>query len=348
MGKIFSRTGDGSIIEQTPAELMQDLEDGTTDAAERGKIPALSTDEVKHIYDIMASPYKFVSVEPGREIVLTYDGCNNKVKRVAVDEDRLQSAKIFEKLLGADTIDIGHVDYSWKPVKTIFHFERTLVEEALMVTHAPLTYGAMPNLGLYSQPDGPMPNPAELLPQGRIDEALASYEATVDLAVEDMVALGGAMYESGVDGINFDTVGAAGDPDFLAALKATRILKQQYPDIKIMLGMAGEFVLGLHGRLTFDGVRLAGLYAHEQVKVAEQAGVDIFGPVCNTNPSESTAWNLSRAITFMKACGEVATVPIHVNMGMGVGAVTLHDHPPIDITSRTSKAMVEICRLDGL
>jgi len=35
-------------------------------------------------------------------------------------------------------------------------------------------------------------------------------------------------------------------------------------------------------------------------------------------------------------------------MGMGVGAVTVADHPPIDIVSRASKAMVEITRLDGL
>jgi dimethylamine--corrinoid protein Co-methyltransferase len=35
-------------------------------------------------------------------------------------------------------------------------------------------------------------------------------------------------------------------------------------------------------------------------------------------------------------------------MGMGVGAVPVTDHPPVDIVSRASKAMVEICRLDGL
>ena len=46
--------------------------------------------------------------------------------------------------------------------------------------------------------------------------------------------------------------------------------------------------------------------------------------------------------------GEVAKIPIHANMGMGVGAVPTCDHPPIDTVSRASKAMVEICRLDGL
>ena len=112
--------------------------------------------------------------------------------------------------------------------------------------------------------------------------------------------------------------------------------------------MAGEFVLGMHGDLFYDDERLAGMYPHEQVKMAEKAGVTIFGPVCNTNTNESTPWNLSRAITFMKACCEAANIPVHVNMGMGVGAMTVHDHPPLDVASRASKAMVEICRLDGL
>ena len=89
--------------------------------------------------------------------------------------------------------------------------------------------------------------------------------------------------------------------------------------------MAGEFVLGMHGDLFYDDERLAGMYPHEQVKMAEKAGVTIFGPVCNTNTNESTPWNLSRAITFMKACCEAANIPVHVNMGMGVGAMTVHD-----------------------
>jgi dimethylamine--corrinoid protein Co-methyltransferase len=186
------------------------------------------------------------------------------------------------------------------------------------------------------------------LPQGKIAEARASYENAVEDAVKDIVYVASAMYESGADGINLDTVGAAGDADFLAGLKATEILRKKYPDICIELGMAGEFVLGLHGELTYEETRLAGLYTHEQVKVAEKAGVTIFGPVVNTKTSKSSPWNLSRAITFIRACCEAASVPIHVNMGMGVGGVTMTNQPPIDIVSRASKAMVEICRLDGL
>jgi len=348
MGKIWTRFGDGTPVALTESELMRDLEEGTEDAADRAKVAPLSQDELKHLFSIFASPYRFVSVEPGKEVVLSYDGTPLKMWRTQVSVNRIQCLEIYEKLMGADTLELGHVDYSFKPIKPIVGFEQPLMEKALMTTTAPIFYGAMPNLGLYSQPDGPFPNPAELMPEGKIEEAQESYEAAAEEAVKDIVYVCSSLYESGADGIVLDTVGAAGDADFLAGLKACEILKKKYPEMCIELGMAGEFVLGMHGDLTYDGVRLAGLYPQDQVKLAEKAGVTIFGPVCNTNTNKSSPWNLSRAITFMKACGEIAKIPVHVNMGMGVGAVTAHDHPPIDIVSRASKGMVEICRLDGL
>ena len=348
MGTILTRYGDGTPVEMSADDIRRDLEEGTADAADRGNIPALDKVELDHLIDIFSSPHRFVGVEPGREVVLTYDGSPIKMLRAQVNVDRLQCLQIYEKLLGADTLEMGHMDYSFKPVKPIVTYEQPLLEQVLSVTTAPVFYGAMPNLGLYSQPDGPFPNPSELIPQGQIQEAMDSYEAAVEEAVNDIVYVSSAMYESGADAIILDTVGAAGDADFLAGLKATEILKEKYPGICIELGMAGEFVLGMHGDLKWDGNRLAGLYAHDQVKLAEKAGVTVFGPVCNTNTSESTPWNLARAITFMKACCEVATIPVHVNMGMGVGAMTVNDHPPLDVASRASKAMVEICRLDGL
>jgi len=348
MGKILTKLGDGSPAEFTESELKQDLEEGTRDAADRANVPPLSEEELKYLFDVFSSPYRFVSVEPGNEIVLSYDGTPLKMWRTQISVNRIQCLEIYEKLLGADTLEMGHVDYSFKPIKPIVGFEQPLLEKALLTTTAPIFYGAMPNLGLYSQPDGPFPNPSELLPMGKIAEARESYEKAVEDAVKDMVYVCSAMYESGADGIILDTVGAAGDADFLAGLKATEILKTKYPKMCIELGMAGEFVLGMHGDLTYDGVRLAGLYPQDQVKLAEKAGVTIFGPVCNTNSSESSPWNVARAVTFMKACGEAASIPVHVNMGMGVGGVPVHDYPPIDIVSRASKAMVEICRLDGL
>ena len=160
MGKIFSRFGDGTPTEMSESELRADLEAGTEDAADRGKIPPLSEDELNHLFDIFSSPYKFISVEPGQEIVLTYDGAHVKMRRHGLNVDRIQGLRIYEKVMGADTLELCHVDYSFKPVKPIVTFEQPVMEQALLVTHAPLFYGAMPNLGLYSQPDGPFPNPS--------------------------------------------------------------------------------------------------------------------------------------------------------------------------------------------
>jgi len=348
MGKILTRMGDGFLVEITEGELRKDLEEGTKDAAERAKVPPLSEDDLKYLFDIFKSPSRFVGVEIGNEVVLTYDGPHTKFVRTGVHIGRTHGLQIYEKCLGSDTMELSHFDYSYKAIKPIVTYEQPVLEEALLATTIPLFYGAMPNLGYYSQPDGPVPNPAELLPLGKIKEARASQEEAVNLAVKDMIFVASAMYESGADGINFDTTGAAGDPDFLAVLRATEILRAKYPDMCIEVGMAGEFILGMHGEMTYGGTRLAGLYPHEQVKLAEKAGATIFGPVVNTNTGKSCAWNLARALTFLKPCVEISSVPIHVNMGMGVGAVPVADHPPVDAVSRASTAMVEVLRLDGL
>jgi dimethylamine---corrinoid protein Co-methyltransferase len=340
--------GDGSVVNVSEGELRRDLEDGTKDAAERAGVPPLTEDDLKFLFEIYSSPSKIVSVEPGNEIVLSFDAGTLKLQRLGINTGRIHNIQIMERALGADTMEMGHIDYSFKPVKPILGDEQQEFEQALLVSTLPLFYGAMPNLAIYSQPDGPLPNPAELLPMGKISEARASQEEAVEMAVKDIVYIASAMYESGADGINFDTTGAAGDPDFLATLRATKILKEKYPDLCIELGMANEFILGMHGDMEYEGVRLAGLYPHDQLKLVEEAGVTIFGPTVNTNTSKSCPWNVARAITFIKPCVQNSRIPIHANMGMGVGGAPVVDNPPTDAISRASKAMVEICRLDGL
>jgi len=348
MGKIKTRMGDGFRVEMTEAEVREDLEVGTKDAAERAGVSPLSDDELKYLYEIFECPYRVVGVEEGKEVVLSYDSSNTKIKRAGITVSKIQSLQVLERALGADTLELAHIDYSYKAVKSIVPFEIPIMEQALLLTIPPLFYGAMPNLGLYSQPDGPCPNPADLLPQGKIAEAQASYEEAVEYAVKDMVYVGSEMYETGADGINFDTTAAAGDAEFLATLKAVEILKKKYPEMGIEMGMSGEFILGMHGEVEYDGVRLAGLYPHDQLKLAQKAGVSIFGPAINIVTNKSLPWNVARSITWTKACSEVSEIPIHANLGMGVGGVPLNLTPPVDALSRTSKAHVEICRLDGL
>jgi len=348
MGKIKTRFGDGFRVEMDEAEVRKDLEVGTKDAAERGGVSPLTDDELKYLYEIFECPYRVVGVEEGKEVVLSYDSSNTKIKRAQISVSKIQSLQILERALGADTLELAHIDYSYKPVKPIVPFEIPIMEQALLLTIPALFYGAMPNLGLYSQPDGPCPNPADLLPQGKIAEAQASYEEAVEYAVSDMVYVGSEMYEAGADGINFDTTAAAGDAEFLAALRAAETLKKKYPEMGIEMGMSGEFILGMHGEVEYDGVRLAGLYPHDQLKLAQKAGVSIFGPAINIVTNKSLPWNVARSITWTKACSEVSEIPIHANLGMGVGGVPLNLTPPVDALSRASKAHVEICRLDGL
>jgi dimethylamine--corrinoid protein Co-methyltransferase len=348
MGKIRTKTGDGWPIELTEAEVMQDIEDGTLNASKKGKIPPLSDDEIRYLFDLLKSTCKLSSVEKGQEVLMTYDGGTNKIGRLGINTGQLQVLQLYERCFGADTTELSHLDYSFKPVKPIVHEFTHLMEQAQLLMVAPVFYGAMPNLGLYTQPDGPMQNPAELLPKGMIAEAREAYEGAIELAVKDMVYVSSNLYEAGADGINFDSVGASGDADFKAALMACEILKKKYPDICIEMGMAGEFILGMHSEVTHNGVRLAGLYPHDQAKVAQEAGVTIFGPVVNTKTNESFPWNISRVITFIKACVEKSDMPIHANMGQGVGGLPVCDVPSIDHVSLATKAVVEITRLDGL
>lgn len=354
MKKYLMRMGDGERIEMEEKEIREDLLAGTDDAADRGKIPALSADDIEQLYAIFTNPCRVVGVEPGNEVVLTHDIGSLRLmgdqanSGVGIPLSRVQGIQVHERAFAVDTMELGHIDYSFKPVKPVIAMEQQEMENALMSTVIPMFYGAMPNLGLYYQPDGPCSNPSDLLPMGKVNEAREAQEEAIEHAIRDMVYISSRIYEVGGDGINFDTTGAAGDTDFLATLRAVEELKSQFPDLCIEVGMAGEFVLGMHGGLNYQGQRLAGLYPHQQVKLAEKAGADIFGPVVNTNTSKSMPWNLARAVTFVKACVEAAEIPIHVNMGMGVGGSPVFETPPIDSVTRASKAMVEVAKVDGL
>ena len=349
MEKIVTRMGDGSRIEMSAAEIQEELEAGAQDAADRAKVSALTDDEIKYLLDLYRCKDRVVGVEQGKECCLTYDNMTSKIKRAHIPVSKIQQLLLFERGLGADTLELTHIDYSFKQCKHVVQYEKPNMEQAVLQTIAPIFYGSMPNLGLYSVPDGPVVNPADLLPQGKIDEAQNAYEEMAEYAIKDMVYVGSELYEkAGADGINFDTTAASGDAEFYAALKAAEILHDKYPAMGIEMGMSGEFILGMHAEIEYDGVRLAGLYPHDQLKLAQKAGVTIFGPAINIATNESLPWNLARSIVFTKACTEISDIPVHANLGMGVGGVPLTLTPPLDALSRASKAHVEICRLDGL
>lgn len=343
----FSRMGDGSIIHMTGEEIRKDIENGIADGVKCGKIEALSKEDRERLYEIITMPGNSVGVEHGKQVVSTSDDASNcKLKDSPLD--RMTQMIVYERFLGADSVDMGLSDYNYKAAKAVVNEEVMLGKSALNYMIMPVLYGGMPNLGFYTKPDGPVDNWAELLPQGKIDEALAAQEEAIEYAVHDMVYVAQVMRQAGIDGINLDTAGAAGDADFLASLKAAEAISEKYPELGIEMGMAGEFVLGMHGRLEYDGERLAGMYPHKQVKAAEKAGVSIFGPVVNTVTTKSLAWNLARTCTFLKACSHAANIPLHANAGMGVCGVPMTEVLPVDAVTRVGKALIEICNMDGL
>jgi dimethylamine---corrinoid protein Co-methyltransferase len=341
--RVLTRLGDGTFVEMTPSEIQADLLAGSELGARRAKVPVLGDDEIAHLLDIFCSPSKFSAVDIGDEVVLSFDGSGNADLGLPVSE-----LLIYQNHHGADCIELWHHDYSYKAVKTVLSFQTQMMKEAQLAVVAPLNYGAMPDLGRYSRPDGPCPNWSELLPLGRIQEARDAQLAAVDHAVPDMVHVGTAMAEAGADGLDFDTAAAAGDADLLATLTAIRTLRAAWPDLGVEMGMAAEYVLGMHGELEFDGTRLAGMWPHDQVRMAAAAGATIFGPAVNVNTTKSVAWNVARACTIVKPCAEQATIPIHMNAGMGVGGVPMTPYPPADATARVSRALVDILKLDGL
>jgi len=352
--RIMTRMGDGERVELPLEQVKADILYGTQDAADRGKIPPLTPSEMEQLFEIFADPNRIVSVEPGQEVITTDDGSSMTLtgdqsdSGAGIPMSPLLAVLNFERVCCADTAAIGHRDYSCKPVKPIINYEKQKYHAIAQVATIPLFYGTQPNLGLYFQPDGPYPNPSELLPAGKIDEAKRAQETAAEHLKRDLIFIARELDQVGCDGFNFDTVASAGDADFLAALEAVRALKKIAPSLVIELGMSNEFVLGMHGEITFDGVRLAGLYPHRQVKVAQAAGVDVFGPAVNVKATRSTPWNLSRAVTFVRETVRVADVPVHPNVGMGVCGLPLYETPPIDCVTRVSKALVQIGKADGL
>jgi dimethylamine--corrinoid protein Co-methyltransferase len=346
--------GDGERVAMAAEEVKADIQAATREAAERAEIPELSTDEMEALFDIMAEPCRAVSVEPGQEVIVTDDGCSMSFYSgqdsggVGVSMSRLQAILTYERACAADTTSMGHSDYSFKPVKPIVSSEMNEYYTTSMMTTAPFLYGAQPNMGLYFQPDGPHPNPADLLAGGKIKEAQEVQESAAAQLRQDLVFVGKKLNRVGCEGLNFDTAGSAGDADLSAALEAIGDLRKAAPDMPIILGGSGEFVLGMHGEVTFNGRQLAGMYPHQQARVAEAAGASIFGVAVGTNTNQSVAWNIARTLTFVKAAVEAVDIPVHVNVGMGVGGVPMLEAPPIDSVTRASKSLVQIGKADGL
>jgi dimethylamine--corrinoid protein Co-methyltransferase len=341
--RIATRRGDGSLTEMTRDELAADVVAATELAARKAKVAPLGQDELDHVVDIYASPAAFSAVDIGDQVVLSCDGGGSKMTGTDI-LDLLES----EQRLGQDILELWHIEYSYKAIKTILPFQQQVMQNAQLMLTAPIQYGAQPNLAFYSKPDGPADNWFELLPRGEIAAAREAIEDAMEHATRDMVFVGQGMLDAGADGVDFDTTGGAGDADLLSTLRAVRWLRERYPTAGVELGMAGEFVIGVHAELSWDGRRLAGMWPREQLEVCQDAGVTVFGPAININTGRSCAWNTAYSLTLLKPCMDVARIPVHPNVGQGVCGVPVNGYPGEDASSRAAKAHVEVLRCDGL
>jgi len=354
VGNYKMRMGDGSRRWMSKEEIIDDVQAGVNDAVDCAEVPALTDDDMGRIVDILCEKNHMVTVEEGNEVVITNDGGPLKLmidsgsSAPGIDLGRVQATKVLEKVFSVDTLETAWYDASMKEVKPNIGYEMVHCQDLMSNTVAPVLYMFMPNLGLYYQPTGMFGNPPDLMRDFKIEEAMDQAEKAGDALYEDLMYVTDKILSVGVDGLDFDTTASAGDVEFVSCLKAVENIRKSYPDAYIQMGMSAENILGVHGMVEYDGKVVAGMYPHEQVKVAEKAGVSAFGPVVNTNTSKSSAWNIARAVTIVKECERVSTIPLQVNMGMGVGGTPMFETPPMDAISRADKAMVEVAGVDGI
>ena len=297
MERIPTRMGDGSLVRMTRAEIEADIHAGVEAGAQarQGGAAAPRTRSPTSSTSSRAAPASAPSTSATRS-------SSARTASAARTSGRASTTCRTSSRPCAPTRSscITTTTRSSRSSRCCRSSRRPCARRSSLLT-IPCQYGAMPDLGRYTAPDGPVPNWSQLLPLGRIDEARAAQEEAVEHAVDDIVYVAEGMYEAGADGINLDTAGAAGDADFLAALKAIERIRARYPDWGIQIGMAGEFVLGMHGELEYDGVRLAGLWPADQMRLAAKAGVSVFGPAVNVNTGKTVAWNVARTCTICQA-----------------------------------------------
>jgi dimethylamine--corrinoid protein Co-methyltransferase len=346
------RTGSGELVKMTKQQIKDDIQEGVREAASRGHIPQISGSEIDQILEIMTAPTTTVGIEPGKEIVLSTDGSYMKFTSIGryagVPMSKEQAVWVAERVLGFDTMDLGTSDYSFKPVKSIAMDEAHQLENCQLLSVVPLFYGAMPNLGVYYQSlGGKWPSPVDLMKQGKLADAKTVQENAAQDLTRDIVYVGRIMHRAGADGLNLDTTAAAGDAEFYASLQAIETVTKE-TGMAVEVGMAGEMIQGMHTGLRYRGTRLAGLWPHEQGKLIEDAGASIFGPSINTRIGKSFPWNVGFSVTFVKQCVEQVSIPIHVNMGMGVCGIPMVETVPVECASRAAKAMIDVANVDGI
>ena len=322
---VVTRMGDGSTVHMTRDEVRREVVEGSEAAAAKAHIPPLDENEYDYLVDMFCCPSRVWGVERGHEAVMTKDGGTNTLissrlsSGIAAPLGRETAVRLFERAFAFDSMEVGHLDYSVKPSKFIVSVEQEHMELLQHTTVIPLFYGFMPNLGLYYRPDGQFANPSDLLPLGKIEEARRTQEEALEACQNDVV------WQSKM----FDADGRRRHQLRHRGLHRRRRVPghaARHRDHQLHHGHARG---GQHGRGDGAGLpRRARVRGHASGRpvappadeAREKAGAAIFGPVVNNNSRKSCAWNVARAVTFVKACTAEATIPIHPNVGNGVAA----------------------------
>lgn len=354
MSKIYTRMGDGRRVEMTREELKAEIEDGANNGATKGKVPGLTDDELDHLLDIFVAPERVVSVSPEDLIVMSTDVAPDTIIMnfseyggVGVPTDTVTAQMIAERVCGTDCVQNAFRGGNVKGSSVSIMQVRQEIEALSLNTISPIIYTCMPNMGAYFKPDGPFDNCGDLMAAGKVEEGKKTYESIIPSIIKDVTFTSEMVAGIGADSINLDTAAAAGDAEFLAVLQATEKVTKEI-GLPVLINMSNHFVMGMHGEVEYNGKRLAGMMPHDQAKVVEESGANIFGPVVNTNTKKSVAWNVAKSVAVMKECSKQSNIPIHPNLGMGVCGAPMAEIPPIDAVSRAAKALVEIGRADGI
>ena len=341
---IQTRLGDGSLLRLTRSEMRADIEAGIEAAVKRAHVPPLTVDEADHLLDICASRARFSSVDLGSEVVLSIDGTGGQL--VAGRQGDLLT---FEQYLGADIVELYHMDYSFKAVKTVLPFERQTLKNAQQALTVPVQYGAMPDLGRYSRPDGPVANWSELLPLGRIAEARAAQEEAAEMAAHDIAFVAEGVWEAGADAHRPGHVGRG---------------RRRRPAGRAHRHPGDPRPLPRHGHRDGHGERDGPRHARRAGVAGRPARRPLAAPAGQAGRGGGRHRVRTRrqrqldevaalepgphADAVQAVLRGVATIPVHMNVGMGVGGVPMAVRAPVDAVSRAARACVDILKVDGL
>ena len=203
---------------------------GCADAVKRGKVPPLEEAEFDWLVDLFAQPepHRRRRARPrgdphqgrlGQHALL---GAALQWCRASA-WSREQCFRVFERAFCFDTMEIGHPDYSYKPVKPIVALEAD--RRRAGAAHDDLSRsstGRCPT-SASTRSRRAVPQPGRPAPARR-DRGRPRGPDADGRGLQGRHALRarGMMAEVGADGINFDTTASAGDAEFLAVLRDGR------------------------------------------------------------------------------------------------------------------------------